>query len=120
MTTFTKSDVENLGAGDELNERVSIALEYFRFQLEVATIGGWPWPFPTPEDRLRRQLELPPPHPTIGNPSTYAGPAYSSWTANDLTSLIDRYGLSCGIDTDSPVVLCQWLVVEAMTELGMD
>jgi len=112
MTTFTKSDVAQLSAGDELDERVCLAIE------AMIWIPG-PWPQPTAADRLRRLLGLPSPHPNVGNPSVYCGPAWSTMDPGDLQEAFDEFDMTYPEQQES-VAMCIWFVQEVMTELGMD
>lgn len=122
MTT-TQSDVSTMSAGDDLDERVCISIEARLWALQPAG----PWSPPTALERLRRLLGLPPPHPSIGSPTAYCGPAYSSGETMEESSelAIDaaftRLSISYpGAENDSALLKCRWFVAETMDELGME
>lgn len=110
---ITQQAVNELGAGPELDERVSFALEAFWWLSQ-------PWPPSNAVDRLRRLLGLPSPHPVLGDPQTqYAGVAWSSLPDTDaLQTACQALGVAA---PDSEVVpLCRWIVTQAMDEVDLD
>lgn len=111
MTTTVQSDVMSMSAGDEIDERFSLAVEAKWW------LSDGPWPQPTALDRLRRLLGLPPPHPSIGNPTEYCGVAWST-NSNAVEDMMTYFGMSP--PTSGALNITRWFICSVMSELEME